>query len=417
MLDHLDRKAKRLYLALMANFIALGVSMTVFGATVPQIIDGFGWDYLTTGIVMAAGACGGFISAFACGRLLRRVKAKLLLVAGLACLALTLVLFGKTPSAVLNGIVYFLMGIGSGFSEVITNSAVVRMERPGESRLMNLMHAGFCAGAVIGPVTVSVLSAARVRFGDLFSGAGLFQLAIIALILLQDFPRMESTAGLEAADGKEGAPPKAGGRDRPMAVWQRPLFWALIGAMFLYVGVEFTYNSWISEFAARHRSMGPSLAAAMVSVFWSGLLAGRIILSFAYRGKRQERMLALLAAASVLFFFLTAAFPASRGEASPPAMRALSWACAFLTGLCFSGCYPIIVSILGEEFAGSTTVLGICSSAAGIGTLIFPLATGWLAASIGLPRAFLAAAGVDACLAGCAIAIALGRRGRARAVA
>jgi fucose permease len=400
MFDHLDAAQKRLYAALLANFVALGVSMTIFGATVPQIIDGFGWSYVSTGIVMSAAALGGFLSTLACGVLLKRAMPKILLACGLAAIALGLALFGRSPLAWVNAFVNFMIGAGSGFSEVITNSSVVRMEKPGESRLMNFMHASFCVGAALGPVAVGFLTAARVPFAAVFAGAGAFQALIIGLILLQAFPAM----GADGAE-KNGSPGKSGIE----APWRRPLFWALVGAMLLYVGVELTYGGWIAEFSARHRFFGSSTAALSVSVFWIGLLAGRLALSFRYRGKRQELMLAALATASVAFFALTVLSPAGGGALSP-----WTWACAFLTGLSFSGCYPIIMSVLGAEFSGSTVALGICSSAAGAGTFLFPMGTGALASSIGLPRAMLAAAGVDACLAALAFLIVLGRRRAAR---
>lgn len=398
MFDHLRSDQKRLYGALLLNFIALGISMTIFGATVPQIIDGFGWDYLSTGIVMAAGALGGFLSTLACGILLRRFPPKALMSIGFGLIALGLALFGRFPSAAVNAALNFAIGLGSGFSEVITNSAVVRMERPGESRLMNFMHASFCVGAALGPLLVWILAAARIPFALTFTGAGALQVLIIAAVAFQAFPRM---------DGKEAAAETANAPVSRRTTWTRPLFWLLVAGMFLYVGVELTYNSWIAEFAARHRGFGSATAAATVSVFWIGLLAGRLLLSFRYRGKRQELMLVALAASSVVFYALTVLSPAGRGALSP-----WTWACSFLTGLCFSGVYPIIMSVLGAESSGSTVALGICSSAAGAGTFLFPMGTGALATSIGLPRALLAAAGADAVLAMVAVLVALARRKR-----
>jgi fucose permease len=404
MFDHLDAGRKQLFFALLANFVILGISMTIFGAAVPQIIDGFGWDYLSTGMVMSAGALGGFLSTVACGILLRRIPAKLLLTLGLGLIALGLALFGRIPSALANAVINLGIGLGAGFSEVITNSAVVRMEKPGESRLMNLMHASFCVGAALGPIFVGVLGAVHLAFTVVFAGSAGLQALIILLMLLQSFPDMRTGSGASRND--EGRPadgsPVAAAKSPP---WKRLLFWALVGAMFLYVGVELTYSGWIAEFSARHRFLDSSTAAFTVSAFWLGLLAGRLGLSLRYRGKRQEIVLALLASGSVLFYALTVLSPAGTGPAS-----LWTWACALLTGLCFSGCYPIIMSVLGAEFEGSTVVLGICSSAAGAGTLLFPMATGAFASSAGLPRAMLAAAGVDALLAALSIGIALGRK-------
>jgi MFS transporter, FHS family, glucose/mannose:H+ symporter len=250
-------------------------------------------------------------------------------------------------------------------------------------------------------LAVGILTAARIPFGVFFTCAGGVQALIIALLAFQKFPDMHADPEPKADAGRSAA---------AASPWKRALFWALVASMFLYVGVELTYNGWIAEYAARHRAFGAAAAAGTVSIFWTGLLIGRILLSVKAKGKRQERLLALLALGSVVFYALTTLASSARGEASTPILQGLTWACAFLTGLFFSGCYPIIVSILGSEFGGSTVALGICSAAAGAGVLLFPLATGALASSIGLPLAIFLAACVDACLAILAISIAFKRR-------
>jgi MFS family permease len=72
---------------------------------------------------------------------------------------------------------------------------------------------------------------------------------------------------------------------------------------------------------------------------------------------------------------------------------------AFLTGLSFSGIYPMVVSLVGVWFQGSTTAVGICSTAGGVGLLVFPLAIAALAQTWGLDRALLASTAFDFLLA------------------
>ncbi|MBN1961542.1 MAG: MFS transporter [Deltaproteobacteria bacterium] len=397
MLDHLTKSQKSLYYALLLNFITIGISVTIFGATLPQIIDGFHWNTLIVGFLMAVSALGSFLASVACGHLMQRFSNKLLLVIGLSILSGSLILFGKWPAIAINTLMLFLLGAGTGIAEVITNTVVVRMEKPGESRLMNFMHAGFCIGAACGPFAIGILTKISVSFSSFFSGAGVMVFGICILVLLQTFAQPSATnSGSDSKSNDDGKLP-----------WHHPLFWALIIAMFLYVGVELTYNGWIAEFAARYRDFTNSQAAWMVSLFWIGLLAGRLLLSFVIKPRRQNLTLALLASASVVFYTATVFLT------SPSALGPLyTWACVFLTGLFFSGCYPIIVSILGEEYQGNSTAIGICTSAASLGALIFPFATGAIASAISLPTTILMIAGVDAGLAMTAILITLSRRYR-----
>ena len=177
---------------------------------------------------------GYLLSSLAGGPLLKRVSERLLVAIGLGITAVAL---------------------GQGFSEVIANSLVIRLEKPGESRLVNLMHAFYCVGAVIGPLIVGVLAVLNFGFVNVFAIAGVVQ-ALVAVL--------------------------------------------------------------------------------MVSVYWLGLLMGRLGLSFFYKGQRQEYMLALLAVASVFCYGAVILMPSA----------VLAIAAAFLTGLAFSGIYPMVKTLV-----------------------------------------------------------------------
>jgi fucose permease len=401
MFSHLDAAKRRLYVVLCANFVVLGISMTIFGATVPQIIRGFGWSYLETGLVQAAGSVGGLVSGFVSGLLLKRASQRLMIAVGLGVTAVALCLIVRAPDPWLNCLINFAIGIGAGFSEVVTNSLVIRLERPGESRLMNLMHAFFCVGAVVGPLMVGGLTALKVDFVQVFLVAGIIQAVVGLLLLAQSFPELRTVppANLGEEMGSEVAETGAGSADLAAALpadahglralLSHPLLLVAAAALFLYVGVELSMSNWIAEYFVKFRDAGAAAAALMVSVYWMGLLVGRLGLSFFYKGKRQEYMLALLAVASVACFAAVVLLPL------PP----LAVGAAFLTGLAFSGIYPMVVSLVGLWFQGSTTAVGICTTAGGVGVLVFPLAIAALAQTWGLDRALLASTAFDFLLA------------------
>jgi fucose permease len=325
-----------------------------------------------------------------------------LIAVGLGVTAVALCLIVRTPDPWLNCLVNFAIGVGAGFSEVVTNSLVIRLERPGESRLMNLMHAFFCVGAVVGPLMVGGLTALKVDFVQVFLVAGVVQAGVGLALLGQRFPELREApppailskemagevaeTGAGSADLAASLPADAHGL---RALLSHPLLLVAATALFLYVGVELSMSNWIAEYFVKFRDAGPAAAALMVSVYWLGLLAGRLGLSFFYKGKRQEYMLVLLAATSVIWFAAVVVLPL------PP----LAVGAAFLTGLSFSGIYPMVVSLVGVWFQGSTTAVGICSTAGGVGLLVFPLAIAALAQTWGLDRALLASTAFDFLLA------------------
>ena len=68
-----EKPFRRLYTALFALFIVFGMSMTIIGATLPRILEDFGWSYAGAGVVIAASAVGYFSANFFAGLLLKRI--------------------------------------------------------------------------------------------------------------------------------------------------------------------------------------------------------------------------------------------------------------------------------------------------------------------------------------------------------
>ena len=132
----------------------------------------------------------------------------------------------------------------------------------------------------------------------------------------------------------------------------------------------------------------------MASVFWLGILLGRIGLSIGYRGNRQERILLVLSMASSVMLLLTVL---SKG-------LYLSAVLVLLTGIAHSGVYPLIMAIVGQHFRDGVSV-GIVATGGGIGAFTFPFAIALFAEQIGLRTAFLFCVGVNAVLAVAAVLI------------
>jgi fucose permease len=201
-----------------------GSTLTIFGATIPRIIEEFNWSYTVTGLVFTVASVGFFVSAFMSGFLVERYKAKPFFIAALFLCATALSLFARTPSAIVNLLLNLVIGFSHGIMEVIINYEVIRLEKVGQSRLMNLLHAGFSIGAVIGPLGVSALLREGKEWNIIFPLiGGLFFILAIFFVTTPFFgpePRTVSS--------------KAGG----LSLLRKPMFTLLCLAMLLYVGLE-----------------------------------------------------------------------------------------------------------------------------------------------------------------------------------
>jgi len=361
--EGLFRGHQRLFFALLANFVVFGVTVTILGATVPKVIRQFGWSYLVTGAILSSTSVGYFLSTFASGFLIRRLDHKRVILLGLFLQAAGLAVFGAVPDVFVNLIAAVSLGIGQGATEVVTNSCVAEMERPGQSRLMSLMHAAFPLGAISGPLLIGWLISVGRSWQVLYRAMAGMSLLLAGGLYLVSF---KTIGRVEREDDEH--PPTIG-------LLRSPLLLFLFLTIFLYVGSEIGVSSWVSEYYVKVFGTSVSAGAYMVSVFWFGVLVGRLSVSLGYRGYRQAELLLFLSTVSLLSLLASLMLKAQ-----------VTAAFGFLmTGLGYSAIYPVIMAIVGENFKrGQSVAIGIVSTGGGLGSFSFPFIMAAIANSYGI---------------------------------
>jgi fucose permease len=363
MMQSLDRGTRRLYVFFLAGFAVFGILFTIIGAALPQIIRTFHWSYALTGVVLAANAVGYFLSTFFCGFLVQKFPPRRVLVSGLLLIAVSLLFFMRWPSPWLNLVLNLMIGLGQGAIEVVTNLEVIHMERKGQSRLMNLLHAAFSVGAIVGPAAVGILMGAGLRGTIVFTAAAGPVLLMALLFGTARFP------GIAQEDEH--------GQKHGLRLLRSPILLLMTLFLLLYVGAELGVSTWVSEYFVKVHSTTTSTGAYSVSLFWMGLFVGRLGVSVLYRGTRQEYLvlgLSLLAAASLGLVLLV----------SSTAAVAVG---VFLTGLGLSALYPLAMNLVGRYFRSGVAV-GTVANGGGVGSFTFPFLMAVVSESIGLRGGF-----------------------------
>ncbi len=350
------------------NFVFFGAAAILVGAAVPEILRTFAWSYSDMGAVMASGAIGYFTSTLLCGILLRRWGPRPVLVCGLILQAAGLAAFGQTPSFWLNLLALALFGLGEGASEVVTNFSLVRIEYSGRSNLMNFIHSAFTAGAIGGPLVVGLLIERGLPWQHAFEGLAAISVLMAIAFWLQ--PSVEAPAtGAQRAQAAL------------VDLLRQPLMAFLALAILLYVGVEIGVSNWIAEYFVQKLGTSAAMGAYMVSVFWLGLLVGRLATAALYRSEDQETLLiasCALATLALALALLDLGF-------------AWTAACFFTSGMGFASIYPVVVVLAGRHFASEQGLaIAIISTGGGIGSFAFPFAIAALADYWGIERAFWA---------------------------
>jgi len=372
-MPYIERQFRSLYFAMLVNFVLFGITLTIIGATLPEIIRSFNWSDIAVGFVISAGAAGYFISTFVSGILLKKLRPKLIVVIGLAIQAVGLLFFGSQPVVIFNLLLILLIGFGQGGTEVIVNFSVIRMESGGQSRLMNLMHAAFAVGAIIGPFTAGRIMAAGASWQIMYRMMALMSILMAGTISLLPFSRLRSE------DEEHGDEPKL------MELLKHPLLILSFLILFLYVGTELGTSAWLAEYYVRILGASSSTGAYMISIFWTGLLIGRLGVSV-YGGRRQAELTFILASTctvSLLFAVLM----------RDPWLAGVGF---FFAGLGFSAIYPLIIAIIGEYFKrGQGAAIGFAATGGGIGSFSFPFIMAAISERFDLRRGFFFYIGLD----------------------
>ena len=363
MIGKLDTAHRRLYIFFLAGFAVFGMIFTIVGAALPQLIRDYQWSYAATGIVLAASAVGYFLSTFFCGHLVQRIPAKAVLVTGLAIGAVSVSLFGRSPSPWLNLGLNLAIGLCQGAMELVANLEIIHMERDGQSRLMNLLHATFCIGAIAGPSAVGYISGTGASMLSVFLAAGILLVAMAVLFGFVRFPRTSQEKGSTRGPG--------------LRLMREPILVLLTLLLLVYVGTEIGVFSWSSEYFVQVLGSAASQGAYAVALVWGGLFVGRLAVSFWYKGRRQEVLmlaLSIFSAAMLLVVLLV--------HSTPAVVIAL-----FLTGLGFSGFYPLAMSVVGRYYKSGVAV-GTAATGGAAGSIMFPFLMSILSQTIGIRGGF-----------------------------
>ena len=84
---------------------------------------------------------------------------------------------------------------------------------------------------------------------------------------------------------------------KPMVVL---VFWILLMAIFLEVGLETSFTPWMPVFLTRVRSISAAMASYSVSIFWLSVLCGRVLfIRFLLKANLPRALLGGVAAGTV----------------------------------------------------------------------------------------------------------------------
>lgn len=341
-------------------FVSLGLPDGLLGVAWPSIRAFFDLPLDALGALLVVYTGGYVVSSAASGLVLSRLGVGALL--ALSCLATAASLFGYAATPFWWGMVALgaLSGLGAGAIDAGLNTYVTSRH---SARTVNWLHACYGLGAALGPAIMTQVLMLGWPWQRGYGIVALGQLALAACFgaTLVRWPK--------AAVGPETVTAPADGTLR------LPVMWLGIAAFFVYTGLEASIGAWAYTLLTETRAVPMQAAGFQVSVYWGGLMAGRLVFGFVAGVAPVRRLLRgcmLAIAGGTVLVFLDLA----------PELTFLGLALAGFT------CGPIFPSLiattpdrLGEEHTASG--VGYQVAGAAIGQSLFPAIIGIAAKNLG----------------------------------
>lgn len=293
----------------------------------------------------------GFLGFIFLTLIVRGLRNRLLLVTATAAVyCAAMIGGGVAASFVLLGAALFLAGGAGGVLESHTATLQVMTARTEAeaSRAVSTTQIFFAAGALLAPLYLSVSADTPDSWRPLFLGLSAFAAVALVIGLFIRSARFDTVRG-------------EGGTLRVRN---------LVGACFalaLYVGAEVTLFGWTPTVMELYHGVPAGRARLSPTVFWIGILAGRLLVA-RISGKITPRLLlafsSLLAAGAAVLLSVVAWEP-------------LLWLAVLLAALGSAGIWPLIVATTGS--AGNETATAITVGAGGLGAALFPYLAGFTA--------------------------------------
>lgn len=339
------------------GFIVLGMSGTLLGPALLQVLGTYHISPSGAGVLFIAGTIGYTAAVLVGGPAGDVVSRRLVLLAGALIFTLGLAGFAEAPSWWLAVAAECIVGMGGGVLDSGINALANDIASPeGHATEQTLLHTFFGVGAIIGPLFIGWFLAAGYGWRPAFL-AGAVASVLLALLLarLGTLPRSVAASAVSVGS--------------VLSLARNPLMLTLILVIGLYVGEELVVGYWAATYLERIQHLQRDIAAIGVSIYWAGLTGGRLAAALVSKRFTSEQ---LLVGSAVLALAGSALL-----VAAPNAVVAL--VALLLTGLGFAAIFPLVMAVAGARFPDATgSIAGILTAAASIAGALLPFASGVL---------------------------------------
>ncbi|QKW22665.1 MFS transporter [Kitasatospora sp. NA04385] len=365
---------RRHRLALQLCFAIPGLSLATWVTRTPDVRDRLDASTAEMGLVLSGMAIGSMLGILVAGALVARFATRPVVVTGmglvLASVAVT-ALGTAAASAPLVAAGLFLIGAGTGLSEVASNVDGAVVEREYGRPVLPALHGCYSLGTVVG----ALLGVAGAAAGLPVPWHLAAVLLLVTALFVRALPGLRPGLGRARPDGARGTP--TAGRERRLHLDPRLLM--IGGVVFAVTLAEGSATDWLPLLMVDGHAMPAGLGSSVYAGFAATMAIGRFAGGPVVARLGRPAVLgggALLTAAGIaLVSFVDS--PAAAGCA------VLLWGLGTALG------FPLALSAAGESGPDTTGRIALTSRIGYVALLSGPPLLGLLGEHLGLRAAML----------------------------
>ena len=256
------------------------------------------------------------------------------------------------------------------------------MNRERLGAALNYLHMMFGIGALLGPVIVGFALRDHVSYSTTFVG-GATVTAVVSLMLWRA-PSVDTRAAPEEVEGA-------------LAVLAHPTIWIIAAVLFLYVGAETGVGAWLFSYLRARMAVSAAVASWAVSLYWFGLVAGRMA-GGALAHRSAPKAMSVAAAA------LSAA--AIAGLVAGPSVPGFAAVMIFLIGVGYGPVFPNMIAIGAAAFPAEVgRMTSVVAAGGAIGAILVPWMMGYALVTVGARGSMQLAFGITVLMMACLCAV------------
>jgi len=352
-------KGRLIFAAILAIYVYGSIAL-LLGTILPALAKQFALDDARASWLPLTNAVGLIIASLTAGPIVDKRGKKTAMVGGLGLIVLALLGLAAAPSFELALASMALLGLGGGMIVTGSNALVSDLDAQRRASTMNLLNLFFGLGGMTTPFlaanVLNITGAATICY--LLAG----MVGVTLVVHVATAMPAPAGGGLSVGAGYG-------------QLLSRPAFYLLALQLFLYVGVEVGFSTWLTKYLiAAPLNLSERTATNILSFgFAGGLMAGRAVVSRVLTTVEEWKV---TLGASLAIAVATYAMLQARSETAVIVI-------VFCTGLAMAPMFATVLAMVGNTFTqNAAQAMGTVITIGWIGFLTISPAVGRLGSSL-----------------------------------